>query len=49
MPDVVNRELNIHPTPVVKYVTDARRTEDKPHVILRAFGSWAETAQQQQI
>ena len=48
MADVVDCELNIHPTPVIKYITDTRCTEYEPHVILRAFRSRTETMQQQQ-
>jgi len=40
--DVVNSQLNIHPTPVIQYVADTRSTEYKPHVILRALRSWTE-------
>ena len=45
--DVVHCELNIHAIPVIKYVTDTARTEDKPHVILRAFRSRTEATQRQ--
>ena len=48
-PDVIHRQLNIHSTPVIKYVTNTRCTEYKPHVILRAFGSRTETAKQRQM
>ena len=45
-PDVIHCQLDVHPTPVIKYVTDTRRTEDKPHVILWAFRSRTEATQQ---
>jgi len=32
--DVVDCKLNVHSSPVVKYVTDTRSTEYEPHVIL---------------